>query len=214
MRERVDQHDHAFLDAATVALELIQRPEVAERWSRPSALPEMSTGALACHLGRQTTRVAELLPVAADLPILDSADAHYSRAAWVTASSPDEPANDRSTDDAEAALGPSALRDRTAAGLRNARELLVAGDARDVVPIPWQGWSLHRGDFLLTRLLEIVVHTDDLAVSLELPTPEFPENVFTPVQDLLVRLAVRRHGQSALVSTLTRRERPRQINAF
>jgi hypothetical protein len=60
----------------------------------------------------------------------------------------------------------------------------------------------------------MVVHTDDLAVSLELPTPEFPDNVFTPVRDLLVRLAVRRHGQSALVSTLARRERARQINAF
>jgi hypothetical protein len=29
-----------------------------------------------------------------------------------------------------------------------------------------------------------------------------------------VRLAVRRHGQSALVSALTRRERARPINAF
>jgi hypothetical protein len=214
MHELVGQHDHAFLSAASITLELIGRPEVSERWSRPSALPKMSTGALACHLGRQISRAAELLPAVADLPTLESADAHYARAAWVTSSSPDDPPNDRSADDAEAALGPSALRDRAAAALETTRDLLATGDARDVVPIPWQGWSLRRPDFLLTRLLEIVVHSDDLAVSIELPTPEFPEDVFAPVRDLLVRLAVNRHGQSALISTLTRRERARQISAF
>jgi hypothetical protein len=50
--------------------------------------------------------------------------------------------------------------------LETVRRLLAAGTARDVVLIPWQGWSLHRDDFLLTRMLEIVVHTDDLALSI------------------------------------------------
>lgn len=214
MHESVDQHDHAFSSAAPIAMELILRPEVSDRWSQPSALPKMSIGALACHLGRQISRAAELLPVVADLPTLGSADEHYARAAWVTSTSPDDRVNDRSTDDAEAALGPSALRDSATAALQQVRDLLVAGDARDVVPIPWQGWSLRRDDFLLTRLLEIVVHSDDLAASIELPTPEFPTEAFAPVRDLLVRLAVRRHGQSALVATLARRERARPINAF
>lgn len=214
MHEPVDQHDHAFLSAASIAIELIQRREVSDRWLQRSTLPKMSIGALACHLGRQICRAAEMLPAVADLPTLDSADVHYARAAWVTSTSPDDPVNDRSTDDAEAALGPSALQDRTTAALQTVRDLLLAGSARDIVPIPWQGWSLRRHDFLLTRLLEIVVHSDDLAVSLELSTPEFPEEVFAPVRDLLVRLSVRRHGQSALVSTLTRRERARPINAF
>jgi hypothetical protein len=61
---------------------------------------------------------------------------------------------------------------------------------------------------------QIVVHTDDLAVSVATPTPPFPDEVFTPVQDLLVRLAVRRHGQSAVIGALTRRERSRPISAF
>ncbi|OLT08905.1 hypothetical protein BJF90_12375 [Pseudonocardia sp. CNS-004] len=214
MHESADQHDHAFVSAASIAMELILRPEVSDRWLQPSALPKMSIGALASHLGRQISRAAELLPVVADLPMLESADEHYARAAWVTSTSPDDPANDRGTDDAEAALGPAALRGRTTAALQAVRDLLVAGDARDVVSIPWQGWSLRRPDFLLTRLLELVVHSDDLAASLELPTPEFPDEAFAPVRDLLVRLAVRRHGQSAFVATLTRRERARSIDAF
>jgi hypothetical protein len=94
------------------------------------------------------------------------------------------------------------------------RGLLAGGAARDVVPIPWRDWSLRREDFLLTRLLEIVVHADDLAVSAGVPTPEFPEEVFAPVRDLLVRLAVRRHGQSAVISTPARRERARSISAL
>ncbi|MBO0772616.1 MAG: maleylpyruvate isomerase N-terminal domain-containing protein, partial [Actinobacteria bacterium] len=195
-------------------LELIQRPEVAGGWERPSALPKMSVGALACHLGRQPVRAAELLPVATGVPPLDSADAHYHRAAWVTSSSPDDPANDRSTDDAEAALGAAALTDRAAGALETVRRLLGGGTACEVVLIPWQGWSLRRDDFLLTRMLEIVVHSGDLALSAGVPAPEFPDAVFAPVRDLLVRLAVHRHGQSAVVSALTRSERGGVIAAF
>jgi hypothetical protein len=212
--DRADRLDSAFPIAADLALDLVGRTEVSDRWLGPSALPQMSVGALACHLGRQAVRAAELLPVATDVPPLDSADAHYHRAAWVSSTSPDDPVNDRSTDDKEAALGASALRDRGAAALATVRNLLDTGAARDVVAIPWQGWSLRRDDFLLTRLLEIVVHTDDLAVSVGVPTPEFPDEVFAPVRDLLVRLAVRRHGQSAVIGTLTRRERARPISAF
>jgi Mycothiol maleylpyruvate isomerase N-terminal domain len=214
VESRIDRLDNAFPTAATVALELIRRSEVADQWLMPSVLPKMSTGALACHLGRQVVQAAELLPMATDLPPLESVDAHYHQAAWVMSTSPDDPQNDRSADDAEAALGAAALADRTSGALETVGRLLAAGAARDVVPIPWQGWSLRRDDFLLTRMTEIVVHADDLALSVGVPTPEFPAEVFAPVRDLLVRLAVRRHGQSAVVSTLTRSERTQVISAF
>jgi hypothetical protein len=214
MPEPVDRFDVVFPVAATIALELIRRPEVTERWEQPSALPKMSVGALACHLGRQAMRAVELLPVATDVEPLDSADDHYARAAWVRSTSPDDPVNDRSTDDADAAQGSAALHARAAEAVEQVRTMLAEGRASDVVLIPWQGWALRRDAFLLTRLLEIVVHADDLAVSVDLPTPEFPEEAFGPVRDLLVRLSVRKHGQSALVSTLARRERARAIAAF
>jgi hypothetical protein len=214
VKTRVDRLDTAFLSAASISLELIRRTEVSDQWGRPSALPKMSVGALACHLGRQPVRAAEILPVGTDIPPLDSADAHYDRAAWVTTNSPDDPPNDRSTDDAEAALGAAALGHRAVAALEVVSGQLAAGIAHDVVLVTWQGWALRRDDFLLTRLLEIVVHTDDLAVSVAVPTPEFPDDAFAPVRDLLVRLAANRHGQSAVISTLTRRERSRVISAF
>lgn len=208
------QFDTVFPVAGAFALDLIRRVEVRDQWLQPSALPKMSIGALACHLGRQVVRAAELLPVPADVPPLDCVDAHYQRAAWVTTTSPDDAPNDRSTDDTEAVLGAAALNDRTAQALAEVRGLLTAGAAGDVILIPWQGWSLRRDDFLLSRMLEIVVHADDLAISLGIPTPEFPAEVFVPVRDLLVRLAVKRHGQSAVISALTRGERTRVISAF
>jgi Mycothiol maleylpyruvate isomerase N-terminal domain len=214
VQNRINRLDAAFPVAAAVALDIIQRGEVRGRWLMPSALPKMSIGALACHLGRQVVRAAELLPMATDVPPLASVDAHYHRAAWVMSTSPDDPSNDRSTDDADAALGAAALADRSAEALATVRRLLAAGTARDVVLIPWQGWSLRRDDFLLTRMLEIVVHADDLALSVGVSTPEFPVEVFAPVRDLLVRLAVKRHGQSAVIGALTRSERTQAISAF
>jgi hypothetical protein len=214
MRDGIDRLDSVFPVAAAVALDLIRRDEVREQWLLPSVLPKMSIGALACHLGRQVVRAAELLPAATEVPPLDSVDAHYQRAAWVRSVSPDDPANDRSADDAQAATGAAALAIRSAAALETVRRLLAAGTVCDVVAIPWQGWSLRRDDFLLTRMLEIVVHTDDLALSTGVRAPEFPAEVFAPVRDLLVRLAVKRHGQSAVIGALTRSERNRVISAF
>jgi hypothetical protein len=214
VQNRINRLDAAFPIAAAIAVEEIQRSEVRDQWLLPSALPKMSIGALACHLGRQVVRAAELLPVVTDVPPLDRVDTHYHRAAWVMSTSPDDPPNDRSTDDAEAALGAAALAGRSSGALQTVRRLLADGTASDVVPIPWQGWSLRRDDFLLTRMLEIVVHADDLALSIGVRTPEFPDEVFAPVRDLLVRLAVKRHGQSAVIGALARGERTQVISGL
>jgi hypothetical protein len=83
------------------------------------------------------------------------------------------------------------------------------------VLIPWQGWSLTRDDFLVTRMMEITVHSDDLAASVGVTAPTLPDEVLGPVLAVLTRLAVRRHGQSAVVAALSRAERaPARINAF
>ena len=64
-------------------------------------------------------------------------------------------------------------------------------------------------------MVEIVTHSDDLARSLNLPTPTFSDEAYLPVVYLLARLAVERHGQAAMTSALTRRERmPETISAF
>src|ERR1700745_3554452 len=125
VQNQVNRLDAVFPTAAAVALDLIQRGEVRDQWLMPSALPKMSTGTLTCHPGRQVVRAAELLPVATDVPPLESVDAHYHRAAWVMSTSPDDPSNDRSADDAEAALGAAVLAGRTAEAPETGRPPLV-----------------------------------------------------------------------------------------
>ncbi|MGH3387023.1 MAG: maleylpyruvate isomerase N-terminal domain-containing protein, partial [Nocardioidaceae bacterium] len=66
-----------------------------------------------------------------------------------------------------------------------------------------------------TRMMEIAVHSDDLAASVDVATPDLPAEVVDTVVDLLSRLAVRRHGPTAVLRALTRAERaPAGIAAF
>ncbi len=206
-------YDDAFLLACDHVVDRLGDPQVAARWSAPSALPRLSVGALAVHLGNQVVRAAAVLPLdPGDLPVLASADEHYARSAWPTAA-PEDPVNDRSADEEAALAGPEAVLAGVVAHREQVRALLH-GTPRDVVAVPWAGWALRREDFLLTRALEVVVHSDDLAASLGEPAALVPDEVFSPVRDLLVRLAVARHGQSAVVAALTRSERAQPVSAF
>jgi hypothetical protein len=63
--------------------------------------------------------------------------------------------------------------------------------------------------------MEMVVHADDLAASIGVDTPEFPEEAVSPVLGLLAGVAVRRHGQAAVVRALSRPQRaPESVSAF
>ncbi|HRW01771.1 MAG TPA: maleylpyruvate isomerase N-terminal domain-containing protein [Tetrasphaera sp.] len=206
-----------FLAAAEVAAALLAREEVRVGWDAPSALPRMTIGMLACHLGRQFIRSGQLLsaPATDGADLLGSAREHYRRASWVKATSLDDPAMTRDLDTEDASAGFDAMLERCLPALAEVTSLLRSGTAHDPVTIPWQGWSRRQDDYLLTRLVEIVVHSDDLAHSIGAPTPEFPSAAYDPVLHLLADLAAERHGQSALVSALTRRERmPGTISAF
>src|SRR5690606_37606081 len=82
-----------------------------------------------------------------------------------------------------------------AAELLGRQRTALAAEPRDrVVLLPWAGWSLRLDDFLLTRTMELMVHSDDLAVSVGVDMPEPPSSAAEPVVDLLARLAVQRHG--------------------
>ena len=206
----------AYLRAAEPATTLLSEPAVAAAWPRPSALAKLTVGGLAAHLGRQVFRTLEVVdadpPADAPVSLLD----HYQRSSWVTADLDDAPnVSVRDNSEADAGDGAAALRERVAAALATLRRRLPAEPADRVVVLPWTGWSLTLDDFLATRLVEIVVHSDDLAVSVGVDTPELPASVTDPVLDLLCRLAVHRHGPTAVLRTLSRSERaPRTISAF
>jgi Mycothiol maleylpyruvate isomerase N-terminal domain len=139
---------------------------------------------------------------------------HYLRVPWSQEDLDGETNRSiRATADLQASEGP----DTALALLSQARAELdtVLADAPPTTFVPWQGWSLATDDFLVTRLMEMVVHSDDLAASVGVATPDFGPTVLDPVFRLLTALAVRRHGQDALVRTLTRPARaPGTVSAF
>jgi hypothetical protein len=203
-----------FAGAVVIASELVLRPEVAARWTAESACADMSVGALARHLVSQWSNAVRLLRApAGDAPI--TARQHYERAAWVH-SGPDDDANVdiRQGSEVLAAEGPEAM-EALVATLAPELSDVLARPRDGSVLVPWQGWSLSEHDFLVTRLMEIVVHSDDLGASVGVDTLELPAEVLAPVLDLLTGLAVRRHGSTAVVRTLARPQRaPRSVSAF
>ncbi len=202
--------------AARIAADLVRRPEVAERWRVESVCAGMSVGGLACHLGSQIDLIVRLLQAGpSDLAPIPLAE-HYARAAWVS-SGPDDEANVgiRQGSEELARSGPDALATLVEARLGALPAALDAVGSDVAILVPWQGWALTSHDFLVTRLMETVVHSDDLAASVGVATPDFPGTVVTPVLDLLTALAVRRHGATAVVRTLARPQRaPETVAAF
>ncbi|TQM62252.1 maleylpyruvate isomerase N-terminal domain-containing protein [Humibacillus xanthopallidus] len=205
----------AFLAATEHVAAIVSRDDVVAAWHEQSALAEWEVGGLVAHLASQPVTVVTLLsadPVGDPIPI----EEHYARSAWVDASLDDEiNVSIRESSDARAADGPDAV----LADVTEAREVLphllaTQPDGRAVL-IPWAGWSLNLDDFLTGRLMEVVVHGEDVAASVGFTSPALPREVLDPVLLLLTRLAVTRHGQGAVVSALTRAERaPRTISAF
>jgi hypothetical protein len=198
-------HRTSFTTAARIALDLASAPEVRGAWRDESACAGMTVGGLAHHLLQQaanTVRLLEMDPIAE--PPIGLFD-HYERAAWVTAGHDDDVnVSIRSGSDDVAAEGPDTVLEHAVGALDQLPAALARHRVPDQVRIPWQGWSLTTADFLVTRAMEIVVHSDDLAASVGLATPEFPDGAVREVLGLLTGVAVRRHGQVAVVRALSR----------
>lgn len=197
-----------FLDAAAAAVGLLRDPAVAAAWNAPSALPVFTVSGLAGHLARQILHVRNAVAQdpAGERPItlLD----HYARSRWAGAELDDD-VNVRIRRDGEhtASEGPAALAARAGAAVDALRAALPAQPSDRAVHLPWGPWSLTLDDFLITRMLEITIHCDDLAYSVGVETPPQPPEAIAAVVTLLAQLAVRRHGSTAVLRALSRAER-------
>jgi len=190
-----------FLAAAAAAREVVALPGVALRWAEPSALAEMTVGALVAHLARAVTNVERCL--AAPEP----AGEELSAAAYFAPVGPDLAAainvRVRATSAEEALVGHRAVlgqMDRTRLEEEPEGRLVSVRD----------GEVLRLDEYLRTRIIEIAVHADDLCVSLGRETPALP-GIELAIQ-ALVDTAALRHGELAVLRALARRERdPDQV---
>ncbi|CAO5186152.1 Mycothiol-dependent maleylpyruvate isomerase metal-binding domain-containing protein [Frankia sp. AiPs1] len=205
-----------FLDTAVSAAGLLRAPELTERWDSPSALAQFQVSGLAGHLAWQILAVPGRLGTATShgepITLLE----HYTTAPWVGAPPQDElNVRLRAFGETTAAGGPGALADEVDAALAELRAILPGVRAGDVLTLGAVAPTLTIDDYLSTRVLELAVHADDLAVSLGVPTPALPQPATDLVLALLARVAARRHGPVAVLRALSRAERaPATISAF
>ena len=208
--------DRGVLGRAVDAVaDLVGSAEVAAAWSSPSSLPGMSVGGLSRHLVSQPECAVEFVsvapPVGAEpVTLLEWAE----RLDWLDAPiGAPENTSICADFDAMAAGGPA----ESVEVLRRASVDLPAAlaAAAPTTWVPWQECSLALDDFLVCRLVEVVVHADYLAVSVDLPTPRFDDEAVGPVLTLLTALSARRHGPGPVLRALARTERAgSSVSAF
>ncbi len=107
------------------------------------------------------------------------------------------------------AIGPTALADEVRTIRHRLAERFATEPADRLVSV-FQGLSMRLDDYLETRIVELVVHLDDLAASADLRPPRVPKQAETLVLRTLVEIATARHGASVMIRALARRERVAQ----
>ena len=208
--------DRSAVTAAVDQLtELVGSAAVADAWEQESALPGMTVGGLTRHLVSQPECAVEFLttPGPPDSEVL-TLIGHYDRVDWLHAPV-DAPENTSIRDDFNQ-MGSAGYTESVDVLARSRAQLDPAiAAAGPTTYVPWQDCALPTDDFLVVRLMEIVVHADDLACSVGVATPAYGATVLEPVLALLAALAARRRGQDAVLRALSRHERSAgSVSAF
>lgn len=208
---------HTFLTTADVAERMIASPQVAEMWDEDSVLEGYTVGGLAGHLARAVLTVDRYL-TQADEPDGEPTDAAGYLLRALGSHDPvssDFHARVRERGEQEAREGPTALVNRMHEARRSlADTLAVIEPSRRLAVLDGTVMSIE--DYLETRLLELVVHLDDLAVSIGEDGPTgIPGDAYATVAAVLARVAVERAGPLETIRSLARRERhPEAVRAL
>jgi hypothetical protein len=193
------------VEAVEAAADLMSRTSVRDQWNEPSALDGMAVGALSAHLVRAA---------GATLAYLDRTDpsaqpdgelltpVSYFHAAV------DSPIHEQIKDvsASESAIGHEAT-------VAKVRQLATDMKARlDTEPSDrlvgaLGGRMLTLNDFCRTRLIEVLLHLDDLAVSVGEPRPETDPEGPAIVIDIIANIARNNHGDWPVLYALARSER-------
>lgn len=204
-----------YLQVAGVAVAFVGHPGVAASWDAPSALARLRVGGLAAHLASQVTQVPAVLDARVVDERVELAE-HFARSTW-TDGDLDSEVNTyiRRTAEEAATDGAAALARAAGAALAQLQERLPEEPDERVIQLPFGPWALRLDDYLVTRLLELTVHCDDLAASVGVEAPELPPEALDTVLGVLCRLAARRHGHASVIRAFSRAERaPRSIAAL
>jgi hypothetical protein len=194
-----------FLLGARAVLTALSDPAVAAAWDQPSVLADQTVGGLAGHLARGGVWVVD------DYLDLDppSAPTFADAAAYFTQVARMGPADHQAIRDRGAAIaadGPDGVVARLTDRIAGLEPRLRAEPADRLLPVSGGGMALDA--YLATRVLEQVVHLDDLARSVPGVVPAVPDSLVARVTTLGAAIAVERHGATAVLRHLFRTDVP------
>jgi hypothetical protein len=202
----------ALLDAAAVAEGVLRDPAVGDRWAESSALPRMTVGDVAGHLFlafRHGLRTVRRAPIP-DGVAVTTLGGWYGGARMADDADIDREMHVQIRTDGHHVGGrgwPNVV-DRfirvrqelieLAPQLSSQPLVLAREDPPVVVPL---------ADYLSTRVIEVVVHTDDIAVSVDAEPPPFEADTLGVAIAAMIRLNRARSGDIAVVRALARPSR-------
>lgn len=154
---------NVFLDNCEIVRRALSQQVVADAWDAPAVLDGMTTGALACHLVEASIDITlaclERGQPESNAPRITAAE-YYVRASETFTPGDHERFRDRS--DVVARAGHDALTARLVAELARLRSNLASSTDDRTVGV-FGGAAMSLDEYLVTRLVEQVVHLDDLA---------------------------------------------------
>lgn len=186
-------------------------PALVERFDRPSALEQFGVRGLAGHLLRAMTSVETYLdqppPARSGGPGPITAAGYYAQI--LTGDTDIDSALHRSVRQRGLEAAPEKPEDFVTAWREAAERLILRLEDEPVDRLlsVLGDLVLTVDEYLLTRIVELVVHADDLAVSIGVPPMDPDPAAAGFVIGTLVEVARIRHGDTAVLRAMTRRER-------
>jgi len=201
----------AFLEASRGIRPLIESPELARRWNDESVLAGFSVRGLAGHLVRAVqgavAYLAQDVPEGAEpVPAPD----YYAKVLWSLGDAGNKEVIVRGEENASA--GPTELVATYDQAVIDLEHVLITEPSDRLVRV-FMDVVLRYDDYLPSRMCELLIHTDDLAVTLGLEPPAPPQAASDVAIEHLVEVARRVHGDRAVLIALSRRERD-TVNAL
>ena len=200
------------VEAVARSADLIDTPATAEQWDQPSALEGMTVGALCAHLVRAAgATIAYLDRTSPDR----RPDGDLLTAVTYFHAAVDSPVHEQIKDvsAAESAIGHQATVDKCRQLVADL-EARLADEPVDRLVAALGGRLLTLDDFCRTRLIEVLLHLDDLAVSTSQTRPNTDPLGPAIIIEICIDIARNLNGDWSVLYALTRAERSGDTAVF
>lgn len=194
----------AFKDSYDLVGSLVEQPALEQRWEDESVLSGFSVKGLAGHLVRVGWAVLDYSRSAVGDVSAIPAEEYYRTVLAKMGPAEHREVIVRGEEVAGASAAP--LRESYREATKRLEAFLADADPNRLIQV-FGGLVMRLEDYLQTRIVEALVHLDDLALSLHLDPPEPPRPAYDIAIDHLIRVARLTHGDRAVLTALSRRER-------